>query len=137
MPPAVPRYCSMCWTRAGVTLLSTLRCVWVLIFGDIRLGTESNSSSNWPHPIILPDKTMKFVRQEMFFAKGLCQMLLLFSSVVFKDLFLILSHYFMRHRPVLPALLKLSVTLMFVYCLRASLALREGGFFLIVLNKHS
>lgn len=120
-----------------MTLLRTLRCVWVLIFGDIRLGTESNSSSNWPHPIILPDKTMKFVRQEMFFAKGLCQMLLLFSSVVFKDLFLILSHYFMRHRPVLPALLKLSVTLMFVYCLRASLALREGVFFLIVLNKHS
>jgi len=55
-------------------------------------------------------------------------MLLLFLSVVFKDLFLILTHYFMRHRPVLPALLKLSIALMFVCCLRASLAPREGFF---------
>ena len=65
----------------------------------------------------------------MFFANSLCQMLLLFLSVVFKDLFLMLTHYFMRHRPVLPALLKLSITLMFVCCLRASLALREGWVF--------
>ena len=67
----------------------------------------------------------------MFFANSLCQMLLLFLSVVFKDLFLMLTHYFMRHRPVLPALLKLSITLMFVCCLRASLALREGWVFFL------
>lgn len=117
----VPRHCSTCWARAGVTLLRTLRCVWVLIFGAIRPCTELKSSSNWPFPVILPDKTIKFLRQEMFFANGLCQMLLLFLSVVFKGLFLILTHYFMRHRLVFPALLKLSITLMFVCCLRASL----------------
>lgn len=115
----VPRHCSTCWARAGVTLLGTLRCVWVLIFGAIRPCTELKSSSNWPFPVILPDKTIKFLRQEMFFANGLCQML--FLSVVFKGLFLILTHYFMRHRLVFPALLKLSITLMFVCCLRASL----------------
>lgn len=139
-PPAVPRNCSIRWARAGVTLLGTLRCVWVLIFGAIRPGTVPKSSSNWPLPVILPDKTIKFLRQEMFFANGLCQMLLLFLSVVFKDLFLILTHYFMRHRLVLPALLKLSITLMFICCLRASLALCEFFFFfffLIILNKHS
>lgn len=67
----------------------------------------------------------------MFFANGLCQMLLLFLSVVFKDLFLILTHYFMRHRLVLRALLKLSITLMFICCLRASLALCEFFFFFL------
>lgn len=133
----------MCWARAGVTLLRTLGCVWVLIYGAITPGTEPKSHSNWPRPLILPDKTIKFLRQEMFFANRPCQMLLLFLSVVFKDLFLILTHYFMRHRPVLPALLKLSIALMFVCCLRASLAPREGFFFfflffpLIILNKHS
>lgn len=129
--PCVPgssRHCSTCWARAGVTLLGTLRCVWVLIFGAIRPGTEPKSSSNWPFPVILPDKTIKFLRQEMFFANVLCQMLLLFLSVVFRDLFLILTHYFMRHRLVLPALLKLSITLMFVCCLRASLTVCEGGY---------
>lgn len=117
-----------------MTLLGTLRCVWVIIFGAIRPGTEPKSSSNWPRPVILPDKTIKFLRQEMFFANGPCQMLLLFLSVVFKDLFLILTHYFMRHRPVLPALLKLSITLMFVCCLRASLDLREDFFFFFINN---
>lgn len=134
--------CSIGWGRAGVTLLGTLGCVWVLIFGAIRLGTEPKSHSNWPRPVIFPDKTIKFLRQEMFFANRPCQMLLLFISVVFKDLFLILTHYFMRHRPVLTALLKLSITLMLVCCLRASLALRKGLFFFsflpqIILNKHS
>lgn len=135
MSPAVPRHCSTHWARAGVTLLGTLRCVWVLIFGAIRPGAEPKSSSNWPLPVILPDKTIKFLRQEMFFANGLCQMLLLFLSVVFKDLFLILTHYFMRHRLVLPALLKLSITLMFVCCLRASLTVCEGFFCFIKKKK--
>lgn len=126
-PPVVPMH----WARAGATLLGTLRCVWVLIFGAIRPGTEPKSSSNWPCPVILPDKTIKFLRQEVFFANSLCQTLLLFLSVVFKDLFLILTHYFVRHRPALPALLKLSITLMFVCCPRASLALCDFFFFLL------
>lgn len=116
--------------------------MWVLIFGAIRSGTKPKSSSNWPLPVILPDKTIKFLRQEMFVANGPCQMLLLFLSVVFKDLFLILTRYFTRRRPVLPALLKLSMTLMFVCCLRVSLALHQFWgfgfvFFLIIFSKHS
>lgn len=121
--------CSIGWGRAGVTLLGTLGCVCLLIFRAIRPGTEPKSHSNWPRPVIFSDKTIKFLRQEMFFANRPCQMLLLFLSVVFKDLFLILTHYFMRHRPVLTALLKLSITLMLICCLRASLALRKGLFF--------
>lgn len=64
-----------------------------------------------------------------------------FLSVVFRDLFLIVTHYFMRHSPVLPALLKLSITLVSVCCLGASLALCVALFVvclvLIVFNKHS
>lgn len=111
-----------------MTLLRTPGCVWVLIYGAIAAGTEPKSHSNWPRPVILPDKTIKFLRQEMFFANRPCQMLLLFLSVVFKDLFLILTHYFMRHRPVLPAFLKLSIALMFICCLRASLVLHKRFF---------